>query len=122
MSLRPILDGVLVRLEAPPERIGSIHVPETSRDVLKGRSLGMMKIGVVLAVGPGRYTRKLDRKPDAQNTPRTYDHGSEGAHVPMTVRVGDRVLFDPLAELRPVMVDGEALHCGAEFQIAGILS
>lgn len=114
--IRPILDGLLVRMEAKPKQVGLIHVPDNVH-------VQSAKVGTVLAVGPGRSFRRRLSVPFNDHNGRKVerDNGSAGGLVPMTVKVGDRVLFDPLAELRPVVVDGETLHVGAEFQCAAVL-
>lgn len=93
-GFRPTQDGILIRRDEAPKTSGLLHIPDDAQKA--------PKTGVVLAVGPGRYTKA-------------------GGLVPMEVQVGDRVLFDPLAELRPVVIGDETLYCGAQFQMAGVL-
>jgi len=131
--IRPILDGVLVRLDPPAEMTpGGLHIPEEARaDPGTWRAKRQAKIGTVLAVGPGR--RRLvrtawerDRRKTGPLKPeeaaRKWDLASAGALVPMTVRVGDRVLFDPLADLREVDPADPLVRCGAEYQVAAVLT
>ena len=130
--VRPIRDGVLVRMD-PPRALtaGGLHIPEDARaDAGSWRAQREPKIGTVLAVGPGRGRmvrtgwerdpRKLGPlKPE--EVALKYDLASEGACMPMGVQVGDRVLFDPMAELRPVDGDDPLLRMGACFQVCGVL-
>lgn len=68
MPITPIKDQVIVRQDAPREKLDSgLYLPQGHRDLYED-------FGTVLAVGPGRFT--------------------EGGHrIPMDVKVGDRVLF-----------------------------
>lgn len=69
-SIQPLQDRVLVRrIDAPEEKSPSgIIIPDTAK---KEKS----KLGVVVAVGPGRY-------------------GDEGDLIPMTVKAGAKVIFN----------------------------
>lgn len=122
--IRPILDGLIVRMDAPPDRTtsGLLHIPETARaDTGTLRAQQAAKVGTVVAVGPGRHyrARELRRGSSNVNDGALYDACAVRAFVPTSVRPGDRVLFDPLAELRPL--PGGLWH-GAEFQVAAVLS
>jgi chaperonin GroES len=68
--MTPLADRVLVRREDMPDKksVSGIIIPDTAQ---KGKS----KIGTVLAVGPGRF-------------------GDEGDLIPMTVKVGHKVIFN----------------------------
>lgn len=125
--IRPILDGVIVRMDPPEtETAGGLIIPATAlADVGTLRAKRQAKIGTVLAVGPGRHRRKRTAwereaskrgplKPD--ETARMWDAGSAGAPLPMEVKPGDRVLFDPLAELREVDPDDPLVRAGAAYQ------
>jgi chaperonin GroES len=68
-TLAPIADNVWIEPDAEPKTTkGGLLLPDTARKVKPQR-------GKVLAVGPGRFNDAL------------------GALVPMTVQVGDYVLF-----------------------------
>lgn len=148
MTIRPILDGILVRMEPPAEMTaGGLYIPDTARaDVGTWRAQREAKIGVVLAVGvgaevvapdgtvtrqpPGRRRKRRtawQRDKRKQGLPKPeeialmWDSGSEGALIPMDVKVGDRVLFDNAADLRPVDPDDPLLRMGAAFQVAEVL-
>jgi chaperonin GroES len=70
-SLLPLRDGVVVqRDEQPTTTAFGIVLPEKSQD--------SPQWGKVLKVGPGK-------------------RGTDGHHIPMTVKVGDRVLFGQYA-------------------------
>lgn len=89
-SIRPLRDLVVVRMDPPCEKVGSIIIPETvtyqpgagagSRFAGKhgGESLGD-RFGFVVAAGPGHW---LDG-------PR----GKPAVFQPTSVRVGERVCF-----------------------------
>ncbi len=68
--VQPLSDRVLVRREDAPDKksAAGIVLPDSSQ---KEKS----KTGTVLAVGPGRF-------------------GDEGDLIPMSVQVGDRVVFN----------------------------
>jgi len=68
MNLKPIADRIIVRREASDEKTaGGILLPDTAKK--------KPQRGVVLAVGPGKMNPK------------------DGTRLPMTLKVGDVVLF-----------------------------
>ena len=69
-NLQPLADRVLVRREDTPDEKSpfGIIIPDSAK---KEKS----KIGTIIAVGPGRY-------------------GDEGDLIPMTVKVGAKVIFN----------------------------
>ena len=82
MKLRPLADRVIVkRLENETKTASGIYIPDNAAE--------KPDQGEVLAVGPGRTSE-------------------EGKLVPLTVKVGDRVLFGRYGG-QPVKVDGEEL-------------
>ena len=82
MKLRPLADRVIVkRLENETKTASGIYIPDNAAE--------KPDQGEVLAVGPGRTCE-------------------EGKLVPLTVKVGDRVLFGRYGG-QPVKVDGEEL-------------
>ena len=82
MKLRPLADRVIVkRLENETKTASGIYIPDNAAE--------KPDQGEVLAVGPGRTSE-------------------EGKLVPLTVKVGDRVLFGGYGG-QPVKVDGEEL-------------
>jgi len=67
MGLKPIGDRIIVRREAAEEKTrGGILLPDTAKN--------KPQRGEVLAVGPGKMT-------------------DDGTRAPMTLKVGDKVLF-----------------------------
>jgi len=66
LNLQPLNDRILVRVDEPEKRVGSIYLPDPAQE--------KSNKGTVLAVGPGKLN----------------DDG--GRRIPQ-VRVGDRVLF-----------------------------
>jgi co-chaperonin GroES (HSP10) len=118
---RPILDGIIVRMDPPATKYGSIHIPDDARaetGTIRGRREA--KIGTVLAVGPGRWLHAhVEGKRNGHKWERgARDLGSPRHFVETTVRVGDRVLFDPVAQLHE-LPDGTWRGC--EFQVCGII-
>ena len=79
MSLKPLNDRVLVkRLESEERTASGLYIPDTAKEKpCKGQ---------VVAVGPGK-------------------HADDGKLVPMTVKVGDMVLFNKYAGTE-VKIDG----------------
>ena len=68
MNLKPIGDRIIVRREVSEEKTsGGILLPDTAKK--------KPQRGVVLAVGPGKLNNK------------------DGSRIPMTLKVGDVVLF-----------------------------
>ena len=70
ITIRPLGDRVLVRKEEMPDKksVAGIIIPDTAQ---KEKS----KLGTVIAVGPGRF-------------------GDEGDLIPMTVKEGQKVIFN----------------------------
>jgi chaperonin GroES len=94
MGFRPLHDRVLVRRVEGDERTkGGIIIPDTAKE--------KPMEGEVLAVGPGARDEK-------------------GVMVPMSVKVGDRVLFGKWSGTE-VKLDGEELIIMKESDIMGIL-
>ena len=118
--IRPILDGVLVLMDPPrTETSGGIIIPENARaEAGSWRAQREPKIGTVLAVGPGRWRRKTSHRENGRIVP---DAAAISHFIPMTLKAGDRVLFDPLAELREVDPEQPLLRMGAEYQVAAVL-
>jgi chaperonin GroES len=80
MKLRPLGDRVVVRCDEPQAKSkGGILIPEKAQE--KPRK------GEVLAVGPGRFCPELLSKVEATADLRG------NAYAPMSVKVGDVVLF-----------------------------
>jgi len=68
-NIQPLADRVLVRREEVKEKSASgIIIPDTAKTEKS-------KIGVVIAVGPGRF-------------------GEEGDLIPMTLKIGAKVIFN----------------------------
>ena len=79
MSLKPLNDRVLVkRLESEERTASGLYIPDTAKE--------RPSKGEVVAVGPGK-------------------HADDGKLVPMTVKVGDMVLFNKYAGTE-VKIDG----------------
>jgi co-chaperonin GroES (HSP10) len=132
VTVRPLQDGILVRMDPPREMTaGGLHIPEQARaDAGTWRAQREAKVGTVLAVGPGRHKARRTgwerdkRKRGVLSTEEReakYDRGSAGVLVPMDVKVGDRVLFEPSAELQAVDPSDPLLRMGAQFQVAAVL-
>lgn len=84
-TIRPLKDNVLVKQDAPKEKLASgLFVPQGTRELYDD-------FGTVLAVGPGRVTEG-------------------GEIVPVSVKPGDRVMFKrrPASLINPdARPDGE---------------
>ena len=94
MSFRPLHDRVLVRrVEAEEKTAGGIIIPDTAKE--------KPMQGEILAVGPG-----------ARN--------ENGDLTPMSVQVGDRVLFGKWSGTE-VKLDGDELLIMKESDIMGVL-
>jgi len=95
MKLKPLHDRVVVRAVDPETRSpGGIVIPDNAKE--------KPTTGEVLAVGPGRVT-------------------PEGAKIPTTITVGERVLFGQYAGQK-VKVDGEEVTILREEDVLAILS
>ena len=94
MTVRPLFDRVLVkRNEEPTRSKGGLFLPETSKE--------KPVEGTVLAIGNGRVAE-------------------DGKISPLTVQVGDRVVFGKYAGTE-IKVDGEDRLILREDDILGIL-
>ena len=95
MNVNPTSNRVAVKRVKVEERsAGGIFIPGALKTEKPGE-------GVVVAVGPGRTTQ-------------------EGDLIPMTVKLGDRVIFDALSG-QDFKVQGESLVMLREDEILGIL-
>lgn len=83
-NIRPLKDNVLVKQDPPKEKVGSLFVPQGSRDLYEDT-------GTVVAVGPGRIS-------------------TGGEIIRPDVKIGDRVLFvrQPGSALNPDTREGES--------------
>lgn len=94
MTVRPLFDRVLVkRNEEPTRSKGGLFLPETAKE--------KPVEGTVLAIGNGRVA-------------------DDGKVSPLTVKVGDRVVFGKYAGTE-IKVDGEDRLILREDDILGIL-
>ena len=94
MNVRPLFDKVLVKRNDEPTRTkGGLFLPETAKE--------KPVEGTVLAVGNGRTT-------------------DDGKLTPLTVKVGDRVVFGKYAGTE-IKVEGEDRLILREDDILGIL-
>jgi len=92
--IRPLFDRVLIeRTEEPTQTKGGLFLPETAKE--------KPAEGVVCAIGNGRTSEDGDLKP-------------------LTVKVGDRVLFGKYAGT-DIKVDGEQRLILREDDILGII-
>lgn len=96
VSVKPLADRVLVRREDAPDKksVSGIIIPDTAQ---KEKS----KLGTVIAVGPGRF-------------------GDEGDLIPMTVEVGQRVIFNSGWDNEVSMGDDEEYFLVRESDILAI--
>jgi chaperonin GroES len=93
MALKPISDRVVIEmLEQEHEKVGSIYVPDTAKE--------KPQQGKVIAVGPGRRDGK--------------------ELIPMTVKVGDVVLFSKYGGME-VKQDGKEYLIVSESDILAVV-
>jgi chaperonin GroES len=95
MELKPLHDRVVVRaLDQETRSPGGIVIPDNAKE--------KPTTGEVLAVGPGRIT-------------------DDGTNIPVTVRVGDRVLFGQYAGQK-VKINGEEVSILREEDVLAVLA
>jgi chaperonin GroES len=92
-KLIPLTDRVIIEPVQGPEKIGGIIIPDQART--------KSTQGIVVAVGPGRMSE-------------------QGALIPMTVRVGDEVVFNEYTASQ-IKVDGHELCMIHESEINCII-
>ncbi|MGN0904123.1 MAG: co-chaperone GroES [Alphaproteobacteria bacterium] len=94
MKFRPLLDRVLVkRTEEDTKTAGGIIIPDTAKE--------KPSQGEVIAVGPGA-------------------RDEQGKTLPMSLNVGDRILFGKWSGTE-VKIDGEELLIMKEADVLGVL-
>jgi chaperonin GroES len=94
MQLKPLADRVVVKPSKAEEKTkGGIIVPDTAKE--------KPVWGEVIAAGPGRTT-------------------DDGKHIPMEVKVGDRVLYGKYSGTE-VTIDGEELLIMRESDIFALM-
>ena len=94
MQLKPLLDRVVIkRVEEENRTAGGIIIPDTAKE--------KPSQGVVVSVGPG-------------------GRDEAGHEIPMTLKVGDRVLFGKWSGTE-VKIEGEDLIIMKESEVFGIL-
>ncbi|MDO8481639.1 MAG: co-chaperone GroES [bacterium] len=95
INIQPVGDRVLVRPEEVSKKTPSgIIIPVTAEKEKATR-------GTIIAVGPGKF-------------------GDEGDLIPMTVKVGQNVFFNPGWE-NEIEVDGEKLFIISESDVRAII-
>ncbi|CCZ22648.1 10 kDa chaperonin [Acetobacter sp. CAG:977] len=94
MKFRPLLDRVLVKRTAEDTKTaGGIIIPDTAKE--------KPSQGEVIAVGPGA-------------------RDEQGKTLPMSLKVGDRILFGKWSGTE-VKIDGEELLIMKESDVLGVL-
>lgn len=94
MKFRPLLDRVLVKRTAEDTKTaGGIIIPDTAKE--------KPSQGEVIAVGPGA-------------------RDEQGKMLPMSLKVGDRILFGKWSGTE-VKIDGEELLIMKESDVLGVL-
>lgn len=94
MKLKPLLDRVVIkRVEEENKTAGGIIIPDTAKE--------KPSQGIIVSVGPGG-------RDDA------------GHEIPMTLKVGDRVLFGKWSGTE-VKIEGEDLIIMKESEVFGVL-
>lgn len=94
MKLKPLLDRVVIkRVEEENKTAGGIIIPDTAKE--------KPSQGIIVSVGPG-------------------GRDEAGHEIPMTLKVGDRVLFGKWSGTE-VKIDGEDLVIMKESEVFGVL-
>lgn len=94
MQLKPLLDRVVIkRVEEENKTAGGIIIPDTAKE--------KPSQGIIVSVGPG-------------------GRDEAGHEIPMTLKVGDRVLFGKWSGTE-VKIDGEDLVIMKESEVFGVL-
>ena len=94
MAIKPLADRVLIRpLNAAEEKVGSIYIPDTAKE--------KPQEGVIEAVGPGNM--------------------KDGKHVPLEVKVGDKVLYGKYSGTE-IKKDGQDYLIVRESDILAVIS
>ena len=94
MKLKPLLDRVVIkRVEEENKTAGGIIIPDTAKE--------KPSQGIVVSVGPG-------------------GRDEAGHDIPMTLKVGDRVLFGKWSGTE-VKIEGENLIIMKESEVFGVL-
>lgn len=94
MQLKPLLDRVVIkRVEEENKTAGGIIIPDTAKE--------KPSQGIIVSVGPG-------------------GRDEAGHEIPMTLKVGDRVLFGKWSGTE-VKIEGEDLVIMKESEVFGIL-
>ena len=94
MKLKPLLDRVVIkRVEEENKTAGGIIIPDTAKE--------KPSQGIVVSVGPG-------------------GRDEAGHDIPMTLKVGDRVLFGKWSGTE-VKIEGEDLIIMKESEVFGVL-
>jgi chaperonin GroES len=93
--LSPLHDRVIVKKNEPTTvSAGGIVIPDAAAENTSK--------GTVVAMGPGKYSEKT------------------GVLIPMSVQVGDEILFHPLAGSQ-LTIGGESYHCMPESDIWAVI-
>lgn len=94
MKLKPLLDRVVIkRIEEENKTAGGIIIPDTAKE--------KPSQGIIVSVGPG-------------------GRDEAGHEIPMTLKVGDRVLFGKWSGTE-IKIEGEDLVIMKESEIFGVL-
>jgi len=93
MGIRLLEDRVLIQPQQEEKSVGGIVIPTAAQQ--------KSDTGVVKAVGAGRRDKK-------------------GQHVPMTVKVGDKVMYGKYSGTE-IKIDGETMMIVNEKDIIGIV-
>ena len=101
-SIRPVGDRILCRDLGDEEKIGSIFVPDSVK-IGAGKN-GLIRWGVVVAVGAGDRWIDLGWKTDAEG-PSLRAVTTPSGRIPCECKIGDKVLIDHRAEAQ-IFIDG----------------
>ena len=94
MKIRPLYDRIVVkRIEQQEQMHGGLYIPDTAKE--------KPQQGEIIAAGPGKY--------------------EDGKLVPMTVKVGDKVLYGKYSGTE-ISLDGDTVLILRESDVLAVVS
>lgn len=116
VPFQPIHDRLLVKWEPESARVLSIWTPESARRPGALGSDRFLRIGRVVATGPGdpcqcvgkqiEFAASIGVKPESVIPPGPPCERCHAGRIPMQCKVGDRILYDHPSD-KEVTIEGE---------------
>ncbi|OGW24687.1 MAG: hypothetical protein A2X59_12730 [Nitrospirae bacterium GWC2_42_7] len=104
MKIKPLNDWVVIQpVDAEEKTAGGLFIPEKAKE--------KPQVGVVEAVGPGRYKADEDKGKDKKK---------DKKFIPTEVKRGDKVLYEKYM-ISDIEVDGKTVVMVREEYILGVL-